>query len=251
MRDKVRGVQSRLRIRRFVRRSSWALERYLGRGSAAAPYEIRRQLTLQAFDIDLVLDGGANAGQYASELRANGYQGKIVSFEPVTEPFNKLAARASKDPRWQALQLALGDADGEAEINVSANEAKSSSFLRQRDLKIGTAPASRYTHTERVQQRRLDSLSSEILQPTDAVALKFDVQGTELRCLQGAPQLLERARLVEAEMSLYPLYEDEPSYLEIIAYLEARGFVLWSLDPLYVEYDRGRLIEMDGLFARS
>ncbi len=51
-------------------------------------------------------------------------------------------------------------------------------------------------------------------------------------------------------MSLYPLYEDEPSYLQVIAYLEARGFVLWSVEPLYMEYDRGRLIEMDALFAR-
>ena len=39
---------------------------------------------LRAFDIDLVIDIGANEGQFANVLRAGGYLGRIVFFEPLS-----------------------------------------------------------------------------------------------------------------------------------------------------------------------
>ena len=39
---------------------------------------------LRAFDIDLVIDIGANEGQFVNALRAGGYSGHIVFFEPLS-----------------------------------------------------------------------------------------------------------------------------------------------------------------------
>lgn len=39
---------------------------------------------LRAFDIDLVIDIGANEGQFVNALRAGGYSGRIVFFEPLS-----------------------------------------------------------------------------------------------------------------------------------------------------------------------
>jgi hypothetical protein len=59
----------------------------------------RRARLLRAYDIDFVVDVGANAGQYAAGLRAAGYAGRIVSFEPLTAPHRALAGATARDPQ--------------------------------------------------------------------------------------------------------------------------------------------------------
>jgi hypothetical protein len=74
---------------------------------------------MAAYGVHLVIDVGANSGQYASGLRAAGYAGRIVSFEPLSEPHGRLAAASSRDADWDCRQLALGRRPGTRTINVS------------------------------------------------------------------------------------------------------------------------------------
>lgn len=69
--------------------------------------------------IDLVLDVGANTGQYGQRLRKASYGGAIVSFEPVPSAFTSLARKAGRDANWRAERLALG-AHGGTGIDVDA-----------------------------------------------------------------------------------------------------------------------------------
>jgi hypothetical protein len=51
--------------------------------------------------IDLVLDVGANVGQYRDFLREQvEYDGWIVSFEPLEDNVAVLSSRATADPKW-------------------------------------------------------------------------------------------------------------------------------------------------------
>jgi len=79
-------------------------------------------------EIDLLLDVGANAGQFASEMRAF-YKGEMFSFEPVSTAFNQLKMAASGDPKWRCFQLALGSKAGTGTIHV-AQETQFSFFLK-------------------------------------------------------------------------------------------------------------------------
>ena len=68
-------------------------------------------------NISVVLDVGANIGQFAQKLRHFGYRKRIVSFEPVNASFDLLKARTEVDPCWEAVKLALGASSQRAQIN--------------------------------------------------------------------------------------------------------------------------------------
>jgi FkbM family methyltransferase len=197
--------------------------------------------------ITVVFDVGANAGQYATELRALGYAGRIVSCEPLADAFRRLSARAASDPDWTALQLALGDADRTATINVAAN-SQSSSLLDMLPRHREAAPHTSYQGTEEVKMVRLDTIFDDHVRADDRVLVKLDVQGYERFVLAGAQRALPRVLGWQLEMSLVPLYRGEATYLDLIGDMSARGFQLMSLDPVFRDPRSGQLLAVDGLF---
>src|SRR5262245_42805297 len=75
--------------------------------------------SLRKFEIDLILDVGANKGQFASEIRHCGYPGRIVSFEPLSQVHGQLLQASAGDSMWEAYpRCALGDHNGGVEINI-------------------------------------------------------------------------------------------------------------------------------------
>src|ERR1700761_8943882 len=82
---------------------------------------------LRHFEVDCVFDVGANAGQYARMLRTEvGYQGNIISFEPIPELAGQLREQAAAESRWFVEELALDQQEGHATFNVLAGDQFSS-----------------------------------------------------------------------------------------------------------------------------
>jgi FkbM family methyltransferase len=209
--------------------------------------KLRHHLLLSQLHIDLVVDVGANTGQFAHQCRAAGYKGEIISFEPSAAAHASLLQCAAPDPLWNvADRMALGASDGEIEINIAAN-SYSSSILPMLDSHLSAAPASRYLHNEKVPLRRLDNV---LLPAGRNIFLKLDVQGYEPQVLAGASQLLAHTLAVQLEMSLVPLYEGEVLMPEICTAMTGSGFELWDFEPSFRNPTTGRLLQVDGIFTR-
>jgi FkbM family methyltransferase len=223
------------------------LRRYNPRNSDAA----KLQAMLKAFRIDLVIDVGANTGQYAESLREAGYAGQILSFEPLSAAHAQLIARSAHDPNWVvAERAAVSDRDGEIEINISANSV-SSSILPMLSTHLASAPGSHYVGAERVPTVMLDNVQSRLVAAAEHIFLKIDTQGHEMAVLAGARHFTERIQGVQIEMSLVPLYEGQALMMEIIQELSARQFELWGLIPGFLDMSTGRQLQVDGIFFRS
>lgn len=208
----------------------------------------RRGEILRRRGVTLVLDAGANVGQYALGLRREGgYRGQILSFEPVAHVYEALVRTAANDPAWDCVRLALSDQDGTAQITVAAS-SDSSSFLPFKDTSISAAPGAIPVATESVRTARLDSLSP--LKPADVVLLKLDVQGLESRVLAGAAKTLDRISLLECELMFEHLYEGEPTFREMVELIDDLGFRPISVAPGNVNYRTASLAYVDMIFAR-
>ena len=201
--------------------------------------------------VDCVIDVGANEGQFAQELRESGFEGEIVSIEPVPETYEVLARRCAVDPRWLAIPVAIGDANREGRLHLSESSTVAS-LLEMEEWYRVEHPRAAAAGERVVPVRRLDwDLLDQVL-PTrpDCLCLKSDTQGYESMVLRGAEQILSAVEIVQIELSVRPVYVGAPDWREMIDCLADLGFELSALFP--VAYDRRMcVIEFDGIFRRT
>jgi len=230
-----------------ARRLGFEVHRY----NADQSTEARLFAMMQAHQVDLVLDVGANDGGYVKHLRQGGYTGQVISFEPLTQAHAALCRAADADPQWTvAPRCALGNDNTEVDIHIAGNST-SSSLLPMLDAHVDAAPQSAVVATERVPVHRLDDLTLPTLQRAQRPYLKIDTQGYEMPVLQGAQDTLRRCAGVQVELSMQPLYAGQTLYRDVVAWLEAQGFELWHLVPGFFDQHSGRLLQMDGVFFRT
>jgi FkbM family methyltransferase len=211
------------------------------------PAGVRRSGLLRSAGIASVIDVGANVGQYASELRANGFAGQIVSFEPLAAAYEALEQAARDDPQWQTHRLALGDRAGTATLNVAANAA-SSSLRAMLPAHEEAGPSATMVSTEEVEVARLDEVGG-IPDLPGPVLLKLDVQGFEDAVLRGAPETLRGAGLLEVETSVRSLYDHQPLLTDILIELRSSGFDLIALEPGFYDPRDGATLQFDAFFV--
>src|ERR1051325_11670491 len=96
---------------RFLNRLLFPAGLHLGRAPVRNSLERLLQDLFAAFDFNCVLDVGAHHGEYRELLRALGYGGNIISFEPVSSSFAILSGAAAGDSMWKGCPYGLSDHD--------------------------------------------------------------------------------------------------------------------------------------------
>jgi len=189
----------------------------------------RRIKLLKNYNIDVIIDVGANIGQYGAELRNIGYEGKIISFEPTSEAFQKLQKTASKDNSWEVYNMSLGERDGESTINISKNSV-SSSILKDLPQLTESAPEATFIKKETIIIKKLDTIFEDLKIKDKNIYLKIDTQGYEKMVLDGAVKSLKYITGIQMEMALIPSYEGSLTFEEMSANLKNLGFKLTTIE---------------------
>lgn len=205
---------------------------------------------LRKLGITCVLDVGANVGQFAAGLRRSGYQGRIVSFEPLSDLAERLRQRASEDPDWLVFGCALGEQEGTAEIN--ARPGTMSSLLPSSEFGRGWSANLEDTQTETISVSRLDAVFDKATEGIDSprVYLKMDTQGFDLPTFAGAGERVADILALQSEVACVPIYDGMPRLPEMLSVYEGAGFEIAGMYPVNIHRRTLRVIEFDMIMVR-
>lgn len=198
-------------------------------------------------DVRLIVDVGANRGQFALCARHCFPQSRIVSFEPLAGPAGVCRSLFANDNNFVLHEVAIGPVLGEAIIHLSARD-DSSSLLPISEAQDRFFPGTAETGTAMIHVSPLDACLAEAEIAAPAL-LKLDVQGFELEALKGCESLLDRFTWVYAECSFVELYTGQALADAVIAWLHERGLVLTGVYNMSFD-SAGKPIQADFLFAR-
>lgn len=209
-----------------------------------------RNNVFNSLDIQFVIDIGANSGQWAKEVRDNGYKGLLLSVEPTREAFSILSASSKKDQNWKTLNCAIDVVAGTRKILISSNEGLSSSFFDLLDDHKKAAP-----NVELIREELVDTCTLESLIVTHEIPriyLKIDTQGSELLVLKSIQEeTFSKIFAIEIEISLVGTYLDGPLIEEIISYLRVRNFRPYRIENGLARPNFGQQVQVDFIFIQN
>lgn len=177
-----------------------------------------RHLAEKNFQPEVVLDIGAAKGFWS--LRAAEYFKKADFFmiDPLQESRSNLQ-EICKNPRFHYLLTAVGNVPGTLVMNVFP-DCDGSTLLSfpgedpgmQRSVPVATVD---------------QLLSDNRIKPPELV--KIDVQGFELKVLEGGQKLFQTAEVFIIEVNLFRFMPECPLVHEVVSYMAGRGFFLFDL----------------------
>ncbi len=223
------------------------------RFTPSASEQLRIARLLNFFNINYVIDIGANTGQFAESLFDFKYKGKVISFEPVSSAYNILVNRSKKYNNWEvAPRCAIGNFNKKTEINVS-DFSVFSSILKIKKSHVTSKPSSKTINKETIDMYRLDDIIENYIDSKEtSILLKIDTQGFEKEVLDGAINFLKRIKGIDIEIPLNPIYENTQfTFYESIEFLRKNKFKPYSFNIEGVNLTTGRVNTIDGLFFRE
>lgn len=166
-----------------------------------------------------IFDVGANIGQTASGLVRYFPKAEIFCFEPASGPFKTLVERYGGRPRVHLINQALADEQTHKLIRLNRNSEKNT-------LVEGDLPAwAQFEGTETIHCTTLDNFcSAHSVMRIDI--LKMDVQGYEMKVLDGASDMLacKAIRFVFSEVGFTREDIDMQNFSDLHARMLSLGF---------------------------
>jgi len=205
----------------------------------------------------ILVDVGASGGLMANFMILKKNL-KTVGFEPDAAAYSRLAGLNRSEA--VILNQALFNKDGPIDFYINKNPVTSSLLKPDKDFLslFPNAEAFDPVKTVGLNATTLDTaLKSNGIQ--DADFIKLDTQGSELFILEGSRRTLSGCFGLEIEVEFCPVYQDQPLFCDVDAFLRKQGYVLFDLRPVYwkraigLEYGKpkGQLAWADALYFKD
>jgi FkbM family methyltransferase len=241
------------KITHAIKRIVWQSVHRIGysiRKNESFAYTDQTLLLPEASD-RVIFDIGANDGQTVAMYRELYPRATIHAFESLPDLSRGLQEKFKSDPFVRLNSFAIADTKGTARFNV--NQKSDTSSLLQTD-------PSRLSETYQAIQKTVQVIEV----PTQTIdgycgdsaieridIVKLDIQGGELKALQGARNMLSQGKIgiIYAEAFMLPFYQDQPMLGHICEYLSEFHYVLHGIYNVAFSSRSGRCTWMDTIFV--
>jgi len=186
----------------------------------------QRSLILDKSGVSFVIDIGAHKGEFYHEIRRNGFRDGILSIEPTLSSFEFLKRIENSDQKFKSLNIALSNKFGEVEINEFQESTMNSILDVNQNSSYDLSPS---IATSKVKCMTLDQLIKSESLENEVLFIKLDVQGFELRILDGLRAFLTSVKVLQVEISINPIYKDASNLADFVTWLESNGYKIASI----------------------
>jgi len=172
---------------------------------------------------------------------------KLVLIEPLSVFDDDLEA-LKRIYKADAHKVALSKEPGSAQFNVNIEHPTSSSLLRMNSQFATFAAKVQREHHFRQQTVQVETLD-RINSYEPPYVVKLDVEGGERWVLEGARKTLQQTDFLLMEMSIMHRLSKEPSFAEMIQFVDECGFELFDIPSLSQADGTEQLIYLDAAFV--
>jgi len=205
--------------------------------------------TVQGFDLNGVIHGGANDGEEIHNYIRMGFD-YIIGFEPYIPVYERLKYDCERWPyelgiypkQLEVFPIALHDTNGYFNFYISMGDGKGSTLMdidyEEQKKTIWMDGLPMFIDKQTIFTARFDtwySMWSESINLDNYDTLLLDTQGNEYEILNGMGELLQGFKYLCIELSIEPVYKDEKPAQEVSDWLREEGFIQDS--PLYQHND--------------
>lgn len=212
------------------------------------PYKALKRLG-KRIGVGGIVDVGASHGRVSKKLMQIFPAAQIYAFEPHSMYKDRLLELADMQPNFHPYFYGLSDKKGSATLNITESPGNTSLLIPNARIQDMFPEESRVKQTIDIDIITLDEWNVDLRRSIEII--KLDIQGNELKALQGAEQTLRKSvSIVYTEIMFNPLYEGAALYSEIDLWLRAQGFILYNLYKPRMDKN-GMLIWANAIFIRA
>lgn len=214
-------------IRKFLAKLGFELHRIGSTNQHRGTQKAGLQTAIQnGLRINSVIDVGAAFGEWTSMCRQLYPQANFVLVEPLTQYDDWLLPLQEEFSNVTRIKAAASNVSDNATFFLHDDWIGSSLYTETEGTAVDGTPINVDTITvdEIVHRYQLEA----------PFLLKIDVQGAELKVLEGAVKTLPQTEYLLVETSLFEFFKDGPLIYDLVAFMQQQGFVIYDvLDAQY------------------
>lgn len=226
----------------LVERTPYRIQRARALNRFSAIPETLAAMAKRGYDPRLVIDGGANVGEFSLLAARLFPKARVLMVEPQPACLELLRRLATKG-RFELHAVGLGRDRGTLNLQIDPDAVTTGAHV------VLPYDGQRQDNLVSVAVEPLDAILGDSISASDRALLKLDLQGWEMEALAGAEQSLGRIEVILTEVSFFK-QAYEPEIEALVAYLHTRGFSLYDVAAISTRPRDDRAKQADFVFVR-